>query len=415
MKALLGTGSLLGFASYPGLDGAPNLDPFHNGRYIRRLALRLTIFAVAWITIGALDATLGTSKTAEVIILSAAAAVLIVLAWFLPLTVMILQWGQQVGPQRRVAGQILKYVRKTVEIRAVPLDSMQLVRGAAAATSGQDQPYLQLVRGNTAAYITCASHRNGAYVSWTFLIRMSPGAWLLQILYDLRRSAVRQTLRSASTRAWIEAIHGCVLAGIDAALADTGDASRDRPPSAGPWGLGVLVQIYLGDGRQHAEVEDAVIALMSAFAIDPIHWEGPVRGSWYQRIRGQVKRSAPPLDEVLPKAVRAVEMKTLLSQQAGIDAAQGDALAKLISALAAEDTAVIQMGSMLLVKAKGIVMARNLTQLEMTQLERDPALMRDPDTIIQQLRDAGSPELVHADQLCSCGSGRTIRECACTL
>jgi len=50
----------------------------------------------------------------------------------------------------------------------------------------------------------------------------------------------------------------------------------------------------------------------------------------------------------------------------------------------------------------------------MILLERNPALMRDPDTIIQQLRDAGSPELVHAGQLCPCGSGLTISECTCS-
>jgi hypothetical protein len=101
--------------------------------------------------------------------------------------------------------------------------------------------------------------------------------------------------------------------------------------------------------------ESAVTALMSAFDIRPMHWEESVAGSWYRRIWGQVEGSAPSLEEIVPKAVRAVEMKTLLSQQAGIDAAQGDALAKLISSLAAENTAVIQMGSMLLVKARQLL------------------------------------------------------------
>jgi hypothetical protein len=407
----------LGFAglraSPPGLDNVPNLDPLHNRRYIRSLALRLTVFAIVWIAVLTLATILGASNIALGIILPTAATAILVLAWALPLTVMILQWGQPIG-DKSAGSEVLKYVGKTVERQALQLDSMRLGKGTVPGTRRRQQSYLQLYQGNTVAYITCFPRGNDPYISWAILIRTPPYRWLYQIASDLGRSSVRQAFRSASTRALIEAIHGCVLAGVDAALAEASTSRHEPRRSARPAALDVLVQIYLADGRQHAEVEKAVTGLMSAFDILPVHREESVAGSWYRRIWGQVEGSAPSLEEIVPKAVRAVEMKTLLSQQAGIDAAQGDALAKLISSLAAENTAVIQMGSMLLVKAKGIVMARNLTQLEMTQLERNPALMRDPDTIIQQLRDAGSPELVHAGQLCSCGSGLTIRECSCT-
>src|SRR4029077_20848762 len=97
------------------------------------------------------------------------------------------------------------------------------------------------------------------------------------------------TFRSASTRALIEAIHGCVLAGVDAALADASTSRREPRRSAGPAALDVLVQISLADGRQHAAVENAVTALMSAFDILPVHREDSVAGSWYRRIWGQVE------------------------------------------------------------------------------------------------------------------------------
>jgi hypothetical protein len=56
------------------------------------------------------------------------------------------------------------------------------------------------------------------------------------------------------------------------AATHTGSADRHPRPSARPAALNVLVQIYLADGRRHTEVENAVTALMAAFAIDPILW-----------------------------------------------------------------------------------------------------------------------------------------------
>jgi hypothetical protein len=392
----------------------PNLDPFHNGRYIRSLALRLAVFIAAWAAVLVIDLTATVSTVAEVIILAAATAITAA-SWYPSLTVMILQQGRWISYREKAGGEVLGHVYNVIKRESLPLDDLRVGKNAAPDARGWSRPYLHAYRDNTGAYITSLSRQDDTYISWTFLVRLPPYRWLYQAISDLGRGPVRQTLRNASARSMIEAIHGCVLAGIDAALAEANGSRREPGPSARPRTTDVLIQIYLADGRQHAEVEDAVTALMSGFGIASVYWEESVAGSWYRRIWGQVEQSAPPLEEVVPKAVRAVEMKTLLSQQAGIDAAQGDALAKLISALAAENSAVIQMGSMLLVKAKGVVMARNLTQLEMIQLERNPALMRDPDTIIQQLRDAGSPELVHAGQLCTCGSGFTIAECTCML
>src|SRR4029077_3247601 len=118
---------------------------------------------------------------------------------------------------------------KTVERQALQLDSMRMGKGAVPSTRRREQSYLQLYQGNTVAYITCFSHGNDSYISWAILIRTPPYMWLYQIASDLGRSSVRQTFRSASTRALIEAIHGCVLAGVDAALADA-RPSRRAPP-----------------------------------------------------------------------------------------------------------------------------------------------------------------------------------------
>lgn len=154
----------------------------------------------------------------------------------------------------------------------------------------------------------------------------------------------------------------------------------------------IPIAVYLADGSQHARVEAALELVLAALNIEVSEIGDPEVGSWLRRMFGHIEPAAPTLEEVVEKAVRAVELNRLLLPQAGIDAAQGDALAKLITALASEENAVIQIGSMLLVKTGGILAARNLTQLELAHLEKNPALIRDPCTVIHELQAAGSLE-----------------------
>lgn len=157
----------------------------------------------------------------------------------------------------------------------------------------------------------------------------------------------------------------------------------------------VPISVYLAGGREHSQVESALHNLLSAFDIEVAEEQDPEISSWYRRILGRAKETSPSLEEVVEKAVRAIEMNTLLLPQAGVDAAQGDALAKLITALGHEDNAVIQIGSMLLVKTGGVLAARNLTQMELAYLEKNPILIKDPHKVMQQLQDICGP--LHPD------------------
>lgn len=50
--------------------------------------------------------------------------------------------------------------------------------------------------------------------------------------------------------------------------------------------------------------------------------------------------------------------------------------------------AVIQIGSVLLVKVDGIPRVRNLTQAELAYLQRNPELFRDPAAVLHILQEA---------------------------
>jgi hypothetical protein len=152
---------------------------------------------------------------------------------------------------------------------------------------------------------------------------------------------------------------------------------------------------------------------MSALHIEVLSKEDPEFGSFWRRMTAKVTAETPSVEEVVNQTLRAVQMRTMMWPQATIDAAQGDVLAKLITALGSEQNAVIQIGSILLVKSNGNLMVRNLTQAELAYLERCPTLIKDPGSILLQLQDAASFVILQSQELCSCGSGRPIGECTC--
>lgn len=71
-----------------------------------------------------------------------------------------------------------------------------------------------------------------------------------------------------------------------------------------------------------------------------------------------------------------------------IDKITSDAIARLITALADTDNAVIQAGSMLLVKLEGTIVVRQLTQRELDYWHKNPGLFRNPADALAELQRA---------------------------
>ncbi|SFW88078.1 hypothetical protein [Amycolatopsis australiensis] len=90
----------------------------------------------------------------------------------------------------------------------------------------------------------------------------------------------------------------------------------------------------------------------------------------------------------LEKIERGIELQLLTKNQAQVDRAQGDAVAKLLVALQASPTALVHLGSVLIVKIDGVPLVRNLTQPEIAMLDRDPSLPDNPRSVFRALSDA---------------------------
>jgi hypothetical protein len=99
------------------------------------------------------------------------------------------------------------------------------------------------------------------------------------------------------------------------------------------------------------------------------------------------RRRGNPADAAA-EARRAVELQVLDRFQAGIDGVTGDAVAKLITALDQTNGAVIQVGSVLLVKVDETIVVRQLTSREMTHWQHNPGLFKDPATALAELQRA---------------------------
>lgn len=148
----------------------------------------------------------------------------------------------------------------------------------------------------------------------------------------------------------------------------------------------IAVQIFLADAAPGPAVEEAVREVLLTSGVEDVREEQLVIRSWYRSLTGLLKRAAD--SDAAAEARRAVELQVLDRFQAGIDGVTGDAVAKLITSLNQTNGAVIQVGSVLLVKVDETIVVRQLTSREMTHWQRNPGLFKDPATALAELQRA---------------------------
>lgn len=182
------------------------------------------------------------------------------------------------------------------------------------------------------------------------------------------------------------------VASAQSLLADRAALAAQPDPDAGTIGWHwVPGRIYLSDERGHQAVADAAERLVEAFGLEFAHAFPPVAGSWFGEFLIRLKSSGlPTKEEQFVKLSRALDLRLLDRQQAEVDAAQGAAVAGLIQSLSNTPRAIVQIGSVLLVKVDEVVVVRNLTQVELAHWERNPALFRDPAAALLELQQATS-------------------------
>jgi hypothetical protein len=143
----------------------------------------------------------------------------------------------------------------------------------------------------------------------------------------------------------------------------------------------VPISIYLETAEHTAAIEAAVREVADQLGLDIIADEEPVLGSWFKRMiaRGRAEFTEERVRTAVESAIRAVELEQVEKRQAQVNATNIGAVAGLIDKLASTPSAVIQVGSLILIKTSETLVVRELTQAEQTMLRDNPSLLTSPD------------------------------------
>ncbi|MEU6783883.1 hypothetical protein ABZ912_32205 [Nonomuraea angiospora] len=158
-------------------------------------------------------------------------------------------------------------------------------------------------------------------------------------------------------------------------------AAQQLPPSTTP------LTIFISDERKHATVESAVSEWLDVQGRE-IAYEGtPILGSWWKTLLTRLKKEAEDhLDDGISLTGRVAGLYGLDTRQAEVNQKEAEAFAKVMEALADVDSAIIHHGTLLVVKHAGTVVRRELSQLEVEALRRNPILTTRPDIILTELQ-----------------------------
>jgi pentapeptide repeat protein len=158
-----------------------------------------------------------------------------------------------------------------------------------------------------------------------------------------------------------------------------------------------IISIYTSadDG---AELKEVLARALERFGLE-LSDDGPaIHGSWFQRFTARVKGIAGSegAQERLRKLEQAIELEHLGKARAEIDKSKAEAVAAVLGAVQQQESAVVRLGSLVVVKAHGAVAVWTISELEAAELEKDSSLLRDPIKVLEYLRNIDG---VHSDPM----------------
>lgn len=159
----------------------------------------------------------------------------------------------------------------------------------------------------------------------------------------------------------------------------------------------VPVQIYVDETAAGPVVERGLRDLLSEIGIVALTGPEPVIGSWYRKLFGTIKDASGT--HTGQELRRAAEIQLIDRYQAGIDGTTAGAVSTMIAALANTRGAVIQAGSVLLVKVDDKIVVRQLTPEQLVHWNENPSLFTDPAAALTELQRAMEPTLNRHDSL----------------
>lgn len=176
---------------------------------------------------------------------------------------------------------------------------------------------------------------------------------------------------------------------------------RDRgrpgdPPGSQEFGIAV----YLTDAAHGEAVRAAVRAYLLAVGAELVEDHDPVIGSWswFARARRLGRAAAgSPVGHQAGTLAESLAWGPVRSRQADINLINSQAVANLVQSLDTSPSGLILIGSLLVVKNHNVPIVVMLSQDQVNALERRPALLRQPETILDDLQRVHAENEVDLD------------------
>ncbi|MEV4751668.1 hypothetical protein AB0K21_35380 [Streptosporangium sp. NPDC049248] len=157
------------------------------------------------------------------------------------------------------------------------------------------------------------------------------------------------------------------------------------------------IAIYADTEENGQEIQAALEGVLESYGEEVIRREEPITGSWFRRMisRGKDLATSPAGKEVAAEIRRAVELHGVRKIEAEVNSIQSAAISQLITSLEKTSKAVVLLDATLLLKDGDLLTAHTLTVGQLSHLQRNPELLRDPVMILQEMK---AVEHRHADK-----------------
>jgi hypothetical protein len=187
--------------------------------------------------------------------------------------------------------------------------------------------------------------------------------------------AIETHLASPPTSQSIHALIAKALAAAEALRAQ-GEQVTDVP-----------VSIYISDAEQAGAVERAVEEWLATAQLAIADRDDPVLGSWWRRMRARVQLAmdTETARELAMTAVVAAETRLVTAETAKVSGLLLESVSKVVPALDGLDAAVIQAGSVLIVKNGKSLAVFTLSPAQQFHLAHNPDLLNAPSLILGAL------------------------------
>jgi hypothetical protein len=154
------------------------------------------------------------------------------------------------------------------------------------------------------------------------------------------------------------------------------------------------LRIYIDSQRKDLadNISAAVDRVVAVDGFEPVSAKQFEQGSWFGRwiAKSKVALSQQEMQDRLRKLERAMETQLYMKPQVDVDSKHAESIGGLLHVLAGTQNAVVQIGSIILVKITGQdgqirVAVKTLTAQQMLDIERDDALLRNPNDLLKYL------------------------------